>query len=75
MLHNKVNFCTKSNLVYVFATILYTFIAFGLLSLVNLEIFTKHAADAESWIKPAQGFSEHLAFVDPDDPSIPMKNT
>ena len=54
---------TKSNLAYTIATVLYACIAFGLLSSVNIEIFTKHAADAESWIEPAKGFSEHGAFV------------
>jgi len=70
--YNKIIIGTKSNLVYTIATVLYTCIAFGLLSSVNIEIFTKHAADAESWIEPAKGFSEQLAFVDPDDPAIPM---
>ena len=65
-------FGTESNRAYKFATKLYIIVSFGLLSSVNLEIFTRHAADAGSWIKPAQGFSEHLAFVDPDDPAIPM---
>ena len=46
--------------------------SFAVLFSANLETFVKHAADSDSWTKPAQGFSENLAFVDPDDPSRPM---
>jgi hypothetical protein len=57
---------------YLIATIIYLLIASAVLFSANLETFVKHAADSDSWTKPAQGFSENLAFVDPDDPSRPM---
>ena len=72
MLLCKKIICATHYNAYIFATILYLLISFAVLFSANFETFVKHAADSDSWIKPAQGFSENLSFVDPDDPSRPM---